>query len=176
MNWEALGAISEAAGAIAILVSFIYVGIQLRQNTQQAVRSVEANQLAAFERNIESGNRVRELFLLHPELSDLLLSGFKSQSNLTATEKFRFGMLIRNIFSSIQGSYIRHLLVDHDPQEFEGGMHMLDDLLKNPGVQEWLAGHEPDWRLEFRALVDSRLAEIRARSAAAVPSDAADHQ
>jgi len=85
-------------------------------------------------------------------------------------------MLIRNIFSSIQGGYIRHLLVDHDPQEFEGGMHMLDDLLKNPGVQEWLERHEPDWRLEFRALVDSRLAEIRAQSAAAVPSDAAERQ
>lgn len=161
MNWEALGAISEAAGAVAILVSFIYVGIQIRQNTQQAVRNVEANQLAALERNIESGNRIRELLLLHPELSDLLLSGFKSQNNLNAMEKFRFGMLIRNIFNSMQGGYIRHLLVDHDPQEFGGTQRLLDDLLRNRGVQEWLKVNEPDWRLEFQSLVRSRLEAIK---------------
>jgi hypothetical protein len=53
-------------------------------------------------------------------------------------------MLIRNIFSSMQGAYVRHLLVDHDPQEFEGSQRLLDDLLKNHGVQEWLEANEPD--------------------------------
>ena len=49
MNWEALGAISEAVGVIAIFVSLVYVAMQIRQNTQQVSRSIEANQLAAFE-------------------------------------------------------------------------------------------------------------------------------
>ena len=63
MNWEAVGAIAETIGVIAILVSLVYVAIQIRQNTRQNALNVEATQLAAFERNIESGNRIRELLI-----------------------------------------------------------------------------------------------------------------
>ncbi len=107
MNWEAVGAIAEASGAIAIFVSLVYVAAQIRQNTQQFARSVEANQLAAFERNIESGNRIRELLILNPDLTELLLRGFRSYAGLSAAEKMRFGMLMRNIFSEMQGAYVR---------------------------------------------------------------------
>lgn len=33
MNWEAIGALGELAGAIAVVASLIYVGFQLKQNT-----------------------------------------------------------------------------------------------------------------------------------------------
>jgi hypothetical protein len=33
MDWDALGAIAEAVGAIAIIVSLVYVAAQIRQNT-----------------------------------------------------------------------------------------------------------------------------------------------
>jgi hypothetical protein len=164
MNWEALGAISEAIGVVAIFVSLVYVAVQIRQNTQQSSRNVEANQLAAFEQNIESGNRMRELLILHPEITQLLLTGFDSYENLQAAEKFRFGMLLRNIFSSIHGGYIRHLAVEHDPLEFQGSMNVLDEMLLNRGVREWLDTNEPDWRPEFRELVDLRLKVIDQRT------------
>ena len=34
MNWDALGAISELTAALAFLVSFLFVGHQLRQNRE----------------------------------------------------------------------------------------------------------------------------------------------
>ena len=164
MNWEALGAISEAVGVIAIFVSLVYVAVQIRQNTRQVSRSIEADQLAAFERNVESGNRVRELLLLNPDLLQLLMRGSDSLSNLTKSDNFRFGLLLRNIFSSMQGSYIRHLSLERAPEDFEGSTRVLDDLLANPGVREWLKSNNPDWRSEFRQLVDSRIEVIRKKS------------
>ncbi len=163
MNWEAVGAIAEAVGVIAIFVSLVYVAVQIRQNTQQFSRSVEANQLAAFERNIESGNRIRELLILHPDLAQLLLSGFESYKELKASERFRFGMLLRNIFSAMQGAYIRQLSVDHDPLEFEGTARVVDDILTNRGAREWLEDNEPDRRPAFRKFVDERLVAIKQR-------------
>ncbi len=35
MNWDAIGAIAEIAGVIAIVVSLVYVGFQVRQNSAQ---------------------------------------------------------------------------------------------------------------------------------------------
>ena len=141
MNWEALGAISEAAGALAVFISFLYVAVQIRQNTKQLTRNVEANQLAAFERNVESGNHIRELLILNPDLAQLLLSGFKSFKALSGSEKFRFGMLLRNIFAGIQGGYIRQLSLVHDPLEFSGTARLLDEILINRGTRFYHEHH-----------------------------------
>ena len=160
MNWEAVGAIAEAIGVIAIFVSLVYVATQIRQSTQQFSRGVEATQLAAFERNIESGNRMRELLMLHPDLAELMMKGFVSYKDMDKLEKFRFGLLLRNILSSMQGAYIRQLSVNHDPLEFEGSARVLDEILMNRGAREWLESNRPDWRPAFQTYVDKRLAAV----------------
>jgi hypothetical protein len=165
MNWDALGAIGEAVGAIAVFVSLVYVAIQIRQSTKQLARGLEASQLAAFEQNVESGNRIRELLIVHPDLAQLLLSGFKDYKGLKGPERLRFDMLLRNIFAGIQAGYIRQLSLKHDPMEFEGTARMLDDILVHRGAREWLAENEPDWRPAFRELLDKRLVVISRRKA-----------
>ena len=157
MNWEAVGAISEAIGVVAILISLAYLAVQIRQSTREFSRGLEANQLAAFESNIESGNRIRELLLIHPELLQLLADGYSSYKKLNGPANLRFGMLMRNIFSSMQGAYIRHLSLGHDPDEFAGSIRMLDEILQQRGAREWLETNNPDWRSEFQALVELRL-------------------
>jgi hypothetical protein len=157
MNWEAIGAIAEAIGVIAILVSLIYVAIQIRQSTVQFTRSIEANELAAFERNIESGNHIRELMILNPDLAELMLKGFRNLDDLDRTENYRFGLLLRNIFSGIQGAFIRQMSVEHDPDKFAGTARIVDELLVFPGVRNWLGKNTPDWRPEFQQFANDRL-------------------
>ena len=99
MNWDAISAIGELIGAAAVVISLIYLATQIRQNTRQIASNIEATQLAAFERNIESGNRTRELMLVHPELIELYMRGRKSYLNLSPQDKSSFALLIRNIFS-----------------------------------------------------------------------------
>lgn len=163
MNWEAVGAISEAVGVIAIFISLIYVAIQIRQNTLQSARSVEATQLAALENNIESGNRMRELLLTNPELLLLLGRGYAGLDKLNPLEQTQFGLILRNIFSSLQGNVVRYRMVGHHEDAIEGSIKLMDGFLKKRGVREWLAVTNPDWRKEFRELVDSRLAVIEDR-------------
>jgi hypothetical protein len=38
MNWEALGAIGEIVGAVAVILTFDYLAVQVRQNTR-AIRA-----------------------------------------------------------------------------------------------------------------------------------------
>jgi hypothetical protein len=68
---------------------------------------------------------------------------------------------MRNMFSGMQGAYIRHLSVEHDPQDFEGSARMLDDILLHRGVREWLDRSDLDWRPEFRDFIDQRLEATR---------------
>jgi hypothetical protein len=163
MNWEAVGALAEAIGVIAIFVSLVYVAMQIRQNTEQFARSIESDRLSAFERNVESGNQFRELLILHPELLQLLLTGCKSYNNLEELDQARYSLLLRNMFASIQGSYIRQLSMGHDPTGFEGVTGIIDRYLLHLGVREWLAVSDPDWRPAFREFVELRLEVVKQR-------------
>ncbi len=163
MTIQDWGAIGELEGGVAVIVTLIYLALQVRQNTRQFSRNVEATQLAVFERSVESGDRLRELFLLHPDLLALLLKGYDSYKELDKSEKIRFGMLLRNIFSAAQGAYVRQLSVEHDPRSFEGIGRVIDEILVNRGAREWLKNTEPNWRPAFREIVDERLAAIKQR-------------
>lgn len=158
MNWDAISAIGDMIAAIAVVVSLIYLAIQVRQNTRQISRSIKTAQLAAFERNVESGNRAREFFLLNPELFDLYRKGWKSFQGLDAGEKTRFSLMLRNVFNQAQGGYIRHLSTEHDPSGLKGLEQVIDEIIRGRGVREFLDIVHPDWRPEFRAFVDERLA------------------
>ncbi len=43
MNWEAIGAIGESLGAIGVIVTVIYVALQIRQNSEAVRGATEQN-------------------------------------------------------------------------------------------------------------------------------------
>ena len=157
MNWEAISAIGETTGAVAVVISLLYLAVQIRQNTNQIKSSIAATELSAFERNIASGNRMREFFLLNPGLLEIYLKGRESYVNLATNEKIKFDMIVRNVFSEIQGAYIRQWSIDHDPNGFLGLAKVVDQTISCAGVQELLKVAEVDWRPEFRNFVFDRL-------------------
>ncbi len=164
MNWEAISAIGEAVGAIAVVISLVYLAVQIRQNTRQIASSMEATQLAAFERNIESGNRVREFFLLNPSLAELYGRGRQSYSDLNPSDKVKFELMLRNVFSEVHGAFIRQHSISHDPEGFEGLSKVIDGIVSANGVREFLHTKEPDWRPEFRKFVYERLAILEKKN------------
>jgi hypothetical protein len=157
MNWDAVGAIAEIIGAVAVVASLIYLAVQVRQNTHELSMSLKSTELAAFERNVESGIRIRELFILNPEILDLYARGGESYVDLDEGDKLRFDMVVRNVFSALQGAYVRQLTYGNDPTHFSGSERTLDRLIRGRGIRDWLSQSNPDWRPEFDALVQQRL-------------------
>jgi len=153
-EWAAL---AEIVGAVAVVASLIYLAIQIRQNTHQIAMSLKSMELAAFERNVESGIRIREIFILNPEILELYARGGESYADLDEDEKLRFDMVLRNVFSALQGAYVRQLTYGNDPTNFAGSERTLDRLVKSRGIRDWLSHANPDWRPEFAALVRQRL-------------------
>ena len=48
MNWEAIGAIGEIVGAISVLVTLIFLILQIQQNTMLFNSKVPENQLLHY--------------------------------------------------------------------------------------------------------------------------------
>lgn len=163
MTIEQWGAIGEIIGALAVVASLVYLAVQIRQNTRQLSHNLQATELAAFERNVEAGNRIRDMLIENDRVFDLYARGVRSYERLEQADKFRFGLIMSNMFSAMQGAYIRQLTYEHDPEQFAGGVRMLDQLVQLRGVREWLRDNEPDWRPEFAELVKERVDNVSRR-------------
>lgn len=157
MTIQEWAAIAEMVSAIAVVASLIYLAVQIRQNTHGLSMSLKSTELAAFERNVEAGNRIREIFILNPDVAELYGRGLKSYADLGGSDKMRFGMILSNVFSALQGAYVRQLTYGNDPANFAGSERMLDSLIKCHGVREWLSSNDPDWRPQFAAMVQRRV-------------------
>ena len=154
---QELAALAEIIGAVAVVASLIYLAVQIRQNTHQISMSLKSMELAAFERNVESGIRIREIFILNPEILELYARGGESYAGLDEDEKLRFDMILRNVFSALQGAYVRQLTYGNDPTNFAGSERTLDRLVRGRGIRDWLSHNSPDWRPQFAALVKQRV-------------------
>lgn len=157
MSIQDWAAIAEIVGAFAVVASLVYLAVQIRQNTHELSMSLKATELAAFERNVDAGNRIREIFILNPDVSDLFARGKNSYEDLDNNDKVRFAMLLSNVFSAFQGAYIRQLTYGNDPENFAGSKRLLDSYICCSGVRDWLRSSNPDWRPEFAALVQERV-------------------
>lgn len=178
MSIQEWAALAEIIGAIAVVGTLIYLAVQVRQNTHELSMNLKSTELAAFERNVESGIRIRELFILNPEILELYARGCESFVDLDEGDKLRFDMVLRNVFSALQGAYVRQLTFGNDPTQFAGSERTLDRLIRGQGFRDWLSDNNPDWRPEFAALVQQRVSlfeEAAEKASAAEQESDSEH-
>ena len=101
MNWDAIVAIVEIVGLLAVVASLVYLGIQVRQNSQLisqntiVARSVIVHETSAFYA------RFFELIADNSELASIFHRGKKSEE-LGPVELERFEALLEVYFTSLE--------------------------------------------------------------------------
>ncbi len=93
------GAIGELIGGIAIIVSLIYVGIQVNDSAS-AVRSASAN-----DANVAMQNWYMQIGS-NQQTSELIYNALMSEQALLNQEEFQFLMMFHAAFLAFQNSYL----------------------------------------------------------------------
>ena len=109
--------IAEIAGGIAILVSLLYVGYQIRQSNRIASATALQSVLDGFT------ERVVNPFIVDAEVVDISLRGHISWESLSAIEKTRFAnMQIRDVLhlQNVMQLHDRGLLDSVDLEAWKG--------------------------------------------------------
>ena len=96
MNWDAIGAVAELIGAIAVIISIIYLAAQVRQTRlqlqSQAEDNITSRAFAAYSPVYEGNN------------ASIFRKGLESPEELNADEAFVFKLLMdrqRGAFATI---------------------------------------------------------------------------
>jgi hypothetical protein len=90
MNWDAIGAIAESVGALTVIITLIYLTIQLRQNTKAIEHS---SYRAVFDDAYQWMYKVIE----NPDVAKLYMAGMKGEE-LSSSDRLRFSLLLNTLF------------------------------------------------------------------------------
>ena len=94
-DWANIG---EVIGAIAVVISLAYVGVQIRENTEE-MRVTNRQQLIGRAHEATAG------FALSPELS-AVLAKVAAGDPLTSGEQVQYGYLIRSMLYDVQEALV----------------------------------------------------------------------
>lgn len=89
LNWDAIGAIGEVLGAVAVFVTLAYLAVQIRQNTHSVSTSIYESAMSGF-------NELNRFICDNAELSSIFRRGNPDPTSLDEEELFRFNLITRN--------------------------------------------------------------------------------
>jgi hypothetical protein len=154
MNWDAIGAIGEILGAIAVFASLIYLALQIKQNTLSlraaAKHSATSRQLDYF-----------DTLIFHPDLRAVYRAGLKDFNSLGPDDRDVFGQLMYKAFFTFSEAYYEYRHAHLDERQWLESSEAIDWHLSHSGVQDWW--RHPRRRAfpkDFVALVEKRLEKL----------------
>ena len=142
-----LGSLGEFVGAIAVIASLIYVGAQIKQNTN-AVR------ISTAQAHLDIWNDVVSNFCQSPELASIYSRGLSDVSILNESEKVQFFAQVGLIFRYYESSYLQRDEQALDERLWQGLNQTLIDTLFYPGVRQWWEVRRHWFYKDFQKLVD----------------------
>lgn len=131
MNWDAVGALAELLGAVAVVVSLLYVATQVRESTRQARRDATR----------DLATRISDISLAvasSPELGNLLVRGGADPSQLTKGDQARYRGLMNALFRSLEQQYLFRKEGALDDESWRAVEHIIRDFAALPGTQTYL--------------------------------------
>ena len=99
MNWDAIGAIGEIVGALAVVISLVYLASQIRiQNRESRAASVH---------QVIEGYRSSIATLLEPEMAEIWVLAVSDFDSLTPSQRLRFIVYVTFTLRSFEDAYFQ---------------------------------------------------------------------
>jgi hypothetical protein len=152
MNWDAIGAVGEVGGALAVVATLVYLAAQLRQNTR-------ALQSATFQEISTTMGQNMEVLSMIPDAATLMLLAQEGLENLTAEQRIKFGHISMMCFRRIETVFVQESMGFVDSRLTQGFRRSALSALLNQGMREWWEQSKGAFSDEFAAWVDEELAK-----------------
>jgi hypothetical protein len=145
MNWEAISAVSQMIGSIAVVFSVLYLGIQVHRSTRVAKLAAQDAAAAAL-RNVTAP------FAENAELARIWRLGLEDIKALSAEEQARFFHSTYQFLKAFETIHFHHVYGLMDEQIWQGWCGLLRHYIASPGIDHY-------WRLR-RDLFSVRFQEF----------------
>jgi hypothetical protein len=139
--------ISQMLGSAAVVASFIFLGVQIRQNTK-------ATQAASHHAVSEALNRINLLWARNGEVTRLWLLGVHDRRALTPEERWRFDSTLRAYLHVCETMYTQANLGAGDTGIVTAEENGIKSVFSSASVREWWAENPFGFSTEFRNYIE----------------------
>jgi hypothetical protein len=127
VNWDAIGAVGEILGAVAIILTLVYLAAQIRQNTSSTRASTYSHTTDGWHNYMQSQS-VEDI--------DLLVSLAANPSEMTTADFYRGYYLCRVMFRRMEHDYFQFKVGTFEPETWNAYVRSFrEDTFGNPAVR-----------------------------------------
>lgn len=150
MNWEAIVAISQLVAAIGVILSLIFLAIQLRQNTK-AVRSSSIHDLTY------SLSATAQTVVENENIVQILLKAKAGPESLNEEERARLHYWLVMAFRRFEGVYFQRTLGLVDSTMVEGFERSFISMVASKSGRAWWSTAKGVFSSGFVSYVDEQI-------------------
>ncbi len=151
MSWNEIGVLAEVLGAMAVVISLIYLSQQVRQHTL----TVRATNATTVQGNFQ---QLARLFYTDREAAEIILRAMSSESNLTPTEKLSAGAYFFDFYKTAELAHYQYLRGELDHPLWEGSLNFYKAYFSTPGFRAYWKNRQSAFSPEFREAVEEWVA------------------
>jgi hypothetical protein len=148
MSWEAIGAVGEMIGGVGVIVTLLYLAVQVRHYTAE-MRSAASESVA---------ENLREWLLpmiRDPEVSRIFRVGVEGWEQFGPDEKARFFHIAFVWLKTIEAAHYQLLRGRLDPKVWKGWEAVVTSYLLGPGIQAYWCRRREGFSPVFQDYVES---------------------
>ena len=127
MGLSELAQIGEFIGGVAVLITLVYLAIQVRQNTAAMMRT------SARQTSLQTSNAVRA----QVDYADLISTGFDDLENLTVAERYRFDMVWGMWWLGVEQTFEDERIGLQTSEHTEPYKAIIRGILSTPTGKKW---------------------------------------
>src|SRR5215831_10508350 len=147
MNWDAINAISQFVSSIAVVLSVLYLGIQVHRSTR--IAKVAAQDAAA-----SAVREVTNTFMENAEMSRIWGIGLEKLETLSAEDQARFFHAAHQFLKALETIHFHYLNGLMDKQLWLGWQELLRHYIASPGIEQYWKRRQPLFSARFRDYVN----------------------
>ena len=150
MNWEAIGAVGEVAGAAGVILSLLYLAVQIRGDAK-------AKRAATVHEQSEAYRGFLQMLATDSELGTAYLHGIRDFGSLDDSDLIRFSSALGFLFRVFEENFFQWKEGDLDAYVWHGFESPISDMLAYPGVQEWWSTRSHWYSAPFGEFIQAKV-------------------
>src|SRR5437867_2108556 len=148
MNWDAISAISQLVGSIAVVLSVLYLAVQVHRSTRVA-------KLATQDAAATALRDVTKPFMENAELERIWRVGLEDLSALSAEDRARFFHAIYQFLKAFETIHFHYVYGLMDKELWDGWRGLLRHYVAAPGVAHYWKLRPEVFSERFRKFVNA---------------------
>ncbi len=156
MTLDQASAVSEIVSSITVVLSLVYLGYQVKQNTTATSRLSTTHDIA-------QGFREQYLMVAGDNVANVWVKGMSDLDSLDASEALQFFASLHNVFRIYENALYQYASGALEPALWKGMEQQFIDLSTLPGVRQYWAMRKNYFSTQLQQRFDGHIASSAAK-------------